>query len=78
MTSNRSRTYIKMRGKMGARESRHSELLERDLGYSKPWKRKRKVRARLKRLQRKKERRLRLASLIRLVGYEAANELIEE
>ena len=39
-----SNQYTYKRGKMGARESRRSELLANDMGYSKPWKRKRRVR----------------------------------
>ena len=63
---NSSRTFTHKHGKRAARAQPPSVYLESDLGSSKPWKRKRRVRARLKALQRRVERKKIRQSLLAL------------
>ena len=76
---NSSRTFTHKHGKRAARAQPPSVYLESDLGYSKPWKRKRRVRARLKALQRRVQRKQRRAFLIRILGSaSAADEVLND
>ena len=73
-----SKKFISRHGVMGARASRRSEQPVRDSESSRPWKAKRRRLARLRALVKRTERRQQRASLTRLLGYEAANNILED
>ena len=72
--------YMLMPGKVGRRDAPHSDYLVNDSVFSiqvvkKPWKRKRKIRARLKTLQRRSRRKH--ALLILRQGRKSVDSLIK-
>ena len=69
---NHSNRFTYQRGSRAAKVAPRSGYQENDMGSSKPWKRKRKLRARLKALQRRVARKQRRAFLIRILGSASA------